>query len=85
MVVEELIDGSMIIRHKELSLKFKEITKRVKREPERKTCEFKIRKIYVPPRDHPWRGFKINPQYSHYSQREKVAPKEKGLLLTSKQ
>jgi transposase len=77
VMVEERIDGSMIMRYKDTILRFREITKR----PERKAYEFKLRTAYVPPEDHPWRKFKINPQYAHYSQREKVAPKEKGLLL----
>ena len=77
VMVEERIDGSMVMRYKETVLKFKEITKR----PERKAYEFKVRKVCVPPSDHPWRKFKINPPHAHYSQREKVAPKEKGLLL----
>ena len=82
VMVEERVDGSMIIRYKEASLKFKEITKRVKKEPERKTYEFRLSTAYVPPANHPWRNYKVNPHYEHYSQREKVAPKEKGLLLT---
>ena len=83
MTVEEKVDGSMVIAHKDKALKFKEITTRPKKEELKKTYEFKIRKIYVPPKDHPWkRYFKINPQYQQYQQKEKVAPKEKGLLLT---
>lgn len=78
VMVEERIDGSMIMRYKDTALRFKEITTR----PPKKPYEFKIRKIYIPPADHPWkRSFKINTQYSQYQQREKVAPKEKGLLL----
>jgi len=79
LMVEERIDGSMIMRYKDSVLRFKEITDR----PPKKKYEFKIRKVYVPPPDHPWRRFKINPQYQQYQQREKVAPKEKGLLLTA--
>lgn len=82
VMVEERIDGSMIMRYKDTVLKFKEITKRLKREPERKAYEFKLRTAYVPPADHPWRKFKINSHYQQYQQKEKVAPKEKGLLLT---
>jgi transposase len=82
VVVEELIDGSMIIRHKDASLKFKEITKRVKKEPKPKAYQFKLSTAHVPPADHPWRNFKFHAHYKHYSQREKVAPKEKGLLPT---
>jgi len=82
VMVEELIDGSMIIRYKDASLKFKEITKRLAKEPKRKAYQFKLSTAHVPPADHPWRNFKFSPQYTHYSQREKVAPKEKELLLT---
>jgi len=83
VVVEEAIDGAIAIYHKNVALKYKEIITRPKSfEPEKKTYEFKPRKVYVPPAGHLWRRFKINPHYTHYSQREKVAPKEKGLLLT---
>ncbi|MBU1887793.1 MAG: ISNCY family transposase [Candidatus Omnitrophica bacterium] len=80
--IEERIDGSMIIRYKDSELKYKKITNRPKKEEPKKTYEFKLKKAYVPPEDHPWRQFKINPQYSHYEQKEKVAQKEKELLLT---
>ncbi|MDP2929889.1 MAG: ISNCY family transposase [Candidatus Omnitrophota bacterium] len=83
VMVEEHIDGSMIIRYKDVSLKFKEITKRVKKEPQRKAYEFRLSTAHTPPADHPWKNFKFGAQYPHYSQREKVAPKEKGLLLTA--
>lgn len=83
VMVEERTDGSMIIAYKDRALKFKEITSRPEKEEPKQIFEFKIRKVYVPPATHPWkRYFKNNPQYAHYSQREKVAPKEKGLLLT---
>jgi len=81
LIVEERIDGSMIMRYKDTVLRFKEITTRPAKK--KKLYEFKMRKIYTPPADHPWkRSFKFNPQYPQYQQREKVAPKEKGLLLT---
>jgi len=83
VLVEEKIDGSMLITYKDKPLKFKEITVHPKKEEPKKTYEFKIRKVYVPPKSHPWkRHFKVYPQYAHYSQKEKVAPKEKELLLT---
>jgi hypothetical protein len=83
VMVEEHIDGSMVIRYKDITLRFKEITTRPpkKKEP----YVFKMRKVYTPPANHPWKSFKTSPYSSHYqqySQREKVAPKEKGLLLT---
>ena len=82
VMVGEHIDGSMTIRHKDASLKFKEITQRPKKEV-KKSHEFRLSRVYTPPAaNHPWRrSFKFNPHYQHYSQKEKVAPKEKGLLL----
>jgi len=71
----------MIICYKDSELKYKKITNRPKKEEPKKTSEFKLKKVCVPPKDHPWRQFKINPQYSHYKQKEKVAQKEKELLL----
>ena len=82
LVVEDRLNGSVVIRHKDTALRFKEITVRLKRqEPEKKLYEFKVRKVYVPPADHPWR-VASHAHYQQYQQREKVAQKEKGLLLT---
>ena len=78
VIVEERVNGSMVVRYKDIGLRFKEITAK----PAKKPYVFKIRKAYVPPADHPWKSFKISPYSSQYSQREKVAPKEKELLLT---
>ncbi|MCX5679838.1 MAG: ISNCY family transposase [Candidatus Omnitrophica bacterium] len=85
VVVEERIDDFMMITYKDKALKFKEITVRPKEEEPKKTYEYKIRKVYVPPKDHPWKRYfkaNTNTQYPQYQQREKVAPKEKWLLLT---
>jgi hypothetical protein len=81
VMVEEYINGSMAIYHKDTSLKFKEIANRPKKAEEKPRYTFKLRKFYTPPKDHPWR-LPIYSHYQHYSQKEKVAPKEKGLLLT---
>jgi len=80
VMVEERIDGSMLITYKDKPLKFKQITVRPKKEEPKKTYEFKIRKVYVPPVTHPWKRYYSH--YAHYSQREKVDQKEKELLLT---
>lgn len=83
LLVEENIDGSIAVYYKNTALKYKEITTRPKRlEPEKKKYEFKLCKAHVPAADHPWRQFGINAHYTQYQQKEKVAPKEKGLLLT---
>lgn len=84
LVVEDRLNGSVVIRHKDETLRFKEIMVRPKKEEPKAAHNFKPRRVYGPvPADHPWRrSFKINPQYAQYQQKEKVAPKEKGLLLT---
>jgi len=78
VIIEDHIDGSMVVRYKDSVLRFKEITTK----PPKKPYIFKIRKVYIPPADHPWRTYKTNPQYQQYQQREKGSQKEKGLLLT---
>ena len=58
VMVEERIDGSMSVTHKDTNLRFKEIATRPKREQE----EPKIhtpKKAYVPAKDHPWRNHRI--------------------------
>ena len=84
VMVEERIDGSMLITYKGKTLKFKEITARPEKIEPTKKYEFKLRKVLIPPKDHPWRRFKIRsyPQSYTYSQKEKVGQKEKELLLT---
>ncbi|MCK4463588.1 MAG: ISNCY family transposase [Candidatus Omnitrophica bacterium] len=82
VMVEDRINGSMIIRCKDVALKFKEITVRPKKEKPKKTHELKPKKIHVPLENHPWRRpFKINSHINSYSQKEKSSKKEKGLLL----
>jgi transposase len=81
--VEEYTNGSMAIYHKDSPLKFKEITQRPKKEEPKKMYEFRLKRVYMPPAaDHPWKRFRVSPQYEQYAQREKVGQKEKGLLLT---
>lgn len=79
IIVEERTDGSMRIRHKGAILKFKEIAARPEKINQPKP--FLPRQVYIPPADHPWRRFKINPQYPQYEQKEKGSQKEKELLL----
>ena len=84
LVVEDRLNGSVVIRHKGKELRFKEITVRPKKEVTETGCAFKPKRVYEPvPLSHPWRSFRFSPRYKQYSQKEKVAPKEKGLLLTA--
>ena len=69
VIVEERTDGSMLIRHKGAILKFKEITARPEKIYQPKP--YLPRQVYIPPADHPWRRFKINPQFPQYEQKEK--------------
>jgi transposase len=79
VLVEEYVNGSMKIWHKDTALKFKAISVRPEKEPAKERFTFKLRRIYAPQAyDHPWRV----EGRQHYQQREKVAQKEKGLLLT---
>ena len=72
VIVEERIDGSMLITHKDANLKYREITQRpVREEKAEELCIIKSKKNYKPPEDHPWRSFKINPITS--SQQKKKA------------
>ena len=57
VIVEERIDGSMLITHKERFLRYKEIKKHTKAEQERKPHVLTVRKNYKPSADHPWRRF----------------------------
>lgn len=79
VIVEERTDGSMLIRHKGAILKFKEIAARPEKIAQPKP--YLPRQVYIPPADHPWRRFRINPQYPQYEQKEKGSQKEKELLL----
>mgnify|MGYP001617019539 CR=1 FL=1 len=63
VMVEERIDGSTFITHKDTNLRYKEITTRPKKEPigsflgiEHNTTH---NKIYIPPKGHPWRKFRL--------------------------
>lgn len=98
-MVEDRIDGSMLISYKDTILKFKEIIIRPekvvdknlttttaglapRREEIPKLHILKLKRIYIPPADHPWRKFKINSKFKPYEQKEKSSPKEEKLLLT---
>jgi len=86
VMVEDRINGSMIIRYKDTKLKFKEITRRpVKKEPKKpQPYVFKLYKRSIPAKDHPWRKPICKGGYAHihsYPQKEKGNQKEKGLLL----
>jgi len=57
VIVEERINGSMLITHNGRSLNFQEIPSRPKKETRPRTL--RPRKTYTPPKDHPWRRFPL--------------------------
>ncbi len=83
VMVEERINGRMLITYQGEKLKYKEITRRPARKEVKKPYIFKIKKVATPAASHPWRGYKGRyPHINTYSQKEKGAQKEKGRLLT---
>lgn len=59
VMVEERVDGTIHITYNSIELKYKKIEKRQLKLKEEKE-QLKIKKIHIPPLDHPWRRFKIN-------------------------
>jgi hypothetical protein len=68
VMVQDRIDGSMIMIHKGRALRFKEITERPPRQ-KKEPVVARRRKPYIPPSDHPWRRFTIK---KHPYVREKL-------------
>ena len=58
VMVQDRMDGSMRITHKDRALKFREITARPTTE-KRPLPAVRMRKSSTPPTNHPWRGFKF--------------------------
>jgi len=58
VMVQDRINGSMRIYHKDRALRFKEITARPLRQKKPLVIQKRI-KPYTPPTDHPWRSFKF--------------------------
>jgi hypothetical protein len=55
IIVEERINGSLLITYKGRALRYKKITQR----PEKIKQPPKVRQVYIPPEDHPWKSFKL--------------------------
>jgi len=67
VMVEERVDGSLHITYDNRILKYKEITSRPVREKavETKVFKAKKKKVYTPPKDHPWRRYPVINRYHH--------------------
>lgn len=60
VMVEDQLDGSLVMTYKGQRLRFREITTRPVKEQKEQRVIVRIRKPYTPPSDHPWRrGFKF--------------------------
>ena len=60
VVVEDRLDGSMHVRNNGSYFKYREIDPKLLRRAEpTKKVRNRARKVYIPPKDHPWRQFKI--------------------------
>jgi hypothetical protein len=71
VVVEERIDGSMLITHKDTNLRYKEIPTRPEKEQKQPYIFIpRKRNIYTPRADHPWRKFKLSLHSNNYKQKE---------------
>jgi hypothetical protein len=84
VILEEKISGRTFIMHNDERLRYKEITQRPKREKPKYTFTLVRKEPHRPPMDHPLKRAMFKARYgqgSQYQQKEKVAPKEKGLLL----
>lgn len=62
VIVEERINGSMLITHHNKALGFKEIYSLPLKEKRQSQKPFKIRKKHIPPKDHPWRKYPVLPK-----------------------
>lgn len=67
VIVQDRMDGSMMVTYQGRALRFKEITERPLRENKQPVAT-RRRKTYIPPADHPWRRFKIK---NHHYDRER--------------
>lgn len=61
VMVEERINGKMLIVCQGKTLRYRQIAQRPEPDVKKKLTGRKVRKQYVPPKDHPWRNFNITP------------------------
>lgn len=69
VIIEELLNGKMFITYKNKKLEYKKIDKKSEKRKEVETY-FKAKKIYIPPKNHPWRQFRIKNNSQNYIQRK---------------
>ena len=80
VMVEDRLDGSMHVRNNGSYFKYREIDPKLIRRPEvSKKVTDRPRKVYIPPKDHPWRGFKLkgSRHNNNYQQKQHALKEEK--------
>ena len=83
VMVQERVNNAIFITYKGKPLKYKQIMQKPLKTKPVKQGTVKPRKVYVPPKDHPYKSFKVSP-YTHinsYPQKEESSKEEKELLL----
>lgn len=80
VIVEDRLDGSMYVRNNGSYFRYSEIDPSLIRKasiPRKQATG--PRKVYIPPRDHPWRGFKLRGSLpnKNYQQKQRGLKKEK--------
>ena len=81
VVVEERLDGSMAIMHKDRSFRFREITKRPERQEKPKPLT--LRRVYIPPPDHPLRKYRTVSFRHNPNRNERSRTNGKSQALTT--
>lgn len=81
VVVEERLDGSMAIMHKDRSFRFREITKRPERQEKPKPLT--LRRVYIPPPDHPLKRYRTVPFRHNLNRTERGRTNGKSQALTT--
>lgn len=81
VTIEERIDGSIWIKHKDKYLKYKEIEKSLMARPvEKRKPVQQPKKVYMPSNDHPWKQYyRINMEIR---KNKNIGEKDKKSLLT---
>ena len=74
LIVEDRLDGSMHVRNNGTYFKYREIDPElIRRSDTAKKVRNRARKVYIPPKDHPWRRYdaKIYSHVNNYQQKQK--------------
>lgn len=81
LIVEDRLDGSMAIMHKDRSLRFREITRRPERQEKPKPLT--LRRVYIPPPDHPLKRYRMVPFRHNLNRTERGRANGKSQALTT--